>query len=263
MSSEEEIIRELFQYKNWTKLNPTQQMSVDKGLLRRKNNYIIIAPTASGKTGVAELAMIQHLKLKRRVAYLVPLTSLVNEKKKEFEYLNSDFLVYPNGDSNVDFSSADLAIVTFEFYYKTALMRPHLVESFGLVIIDEFHILYDKLRGYNLEKVLTICKLLKQRIICLSATFENKDHIREWLDAEIIIIPDENRSVPLDHAVIDLSIGDGDEKLKQLYDFIEKNDKYPVIIFCTRKIDTQSRARKFSKFSSDELNKKEEIIENF
>jgi len=53
-------------------------------------NFVVIAPTASGKTCVAELAMLQTLKSSRRAAYLVPLASIVNEKKEEFSYLSHD-----------------------------------------------------------------------------------------------------------------------------------------------------------------------------
>lgn len=263
MSSPEEIVKEWLNIKGWKELYPAQQIALDKGLLETSSNFVVIVPTASGKTGVAEMAFLQMLKQGRRVAYLVPIHSLINEKRSEFDYLSGEFKIYPDEDKGIDFSSADLLIMTFELFYRNALLRPDIVDTFGLIIIDEFHILYDQLRGFNLEKVLTIIKQHKIRIICLSATFEKKEWISEWLDAIIIHIPKKHRSVDLKHGSIDLSDIPRALQVESLYRTLEEYNKYPAIIFCHRRNDTQSRAETFCEISEDNINSPRELREVF
>ncbi|MHA1360761.1 MAG: DEAD/DEAH box helicase [Candidatus Helarchaeota archaeon] len=260
MAQPEQIVKELLGIKGWPELYPAQKLAYNSGLLDTSSNFVIISPTASGKTGIAEMAMLQMLKKGRRVAYLVPLYSLINDKIREFEYLKKYYTIFPNDDS--DFGSADIVITTFENFYRKALLRPDIIENFGLVVVDEFHVLYDKLRGFNLEKVLTIIKQFKIRIICLSATFESKEKIAKWLAARVVYIPNEYRAVPLKHNIIDLHKIPEDKQILKLYDILENNNKYPSIIFCHKRYDTQSRAEKFCRYCKD-INSPEEIKEKF
>ena len=63
-----------------TTLYPPQEDSINAGLLDGKN-ILVSAPTASGKTLIAILAIINHLsKRKSRVIYLTPLRALASEK---------------------------------------------------------------------------------------------------------------------------------------------------------------------------------------
>ena len=61
MSSPSEIVEELLRLKGWSELFEVQQLAIDNGLLDNSSNLVIIAPTASGKTGIAELAMLKRL----------------------------------------------------------------------------------------------------------------------------------------------------------------------------------------------------------
>lgn len=261
MNPSEQIVKELLLIKGWPDLYPAQKIAYENGLLDTLSNFVVIAPTASGKTGIAEMAMLQMLKEGRRVAYLVPLYSLINDKVREFKYLKSKYSIYP--DNDVDFGSADIVITTFEFFYRNALLRPDIVETFSLVIVDEFHVLYDELRGFNLEKVLTVTKLFKNRIICLSATFESRENIKEWIGAEIVFVPKEHRAVKLTYDAIDLSGINGNKQVNVLYEFLEREKSYPTIIFCHRRYDTQSRAENFCKYCNNVVNSPEELKENF
>ena len=65
-------------------LMPVQALSVEAGLLERKNQLIISA-TATGKTLVGELAGIQNiLNNKGKMLFLVPLVALANQKYEQF-----------------------------------------------------------------------------------------------------------------------------------------------------------------------------------
>ena len=70
-----------------TKLYPPQAESVKAGLLKGKS-VLVSAPTASGKTLIATLAIISFLsKNKGKVIYLSPLRALASEKFIEFKKL--------------------------------------------------------------------------------------------------------------------------------------------------------------------------------
>lgn len=193
------IIERFLNLRGWKELNEVQKKAVNEGSLDRKNSFAIIAPTASGKTGIAEIAMLQELENKRKVIYTVPSHALIDDKLTDFKYLAKFFKVEEGGSSYSRWVKADLIITTFELLYRGCLRSKHLLDDFGLVVVDEFHVLYDKLRGYNLEKLLTILNQCGVRIICLSATFEDKEEIGEWLEAKVVYIPREFRPVGLTH----------------------------------------------------------------
>src|SRR3989344_8658958 len=66
-------------------LRPCQEKSIEKGLLNNKS-LLVCTPTASGKTLVAELAIMQSILDKvGKAIYIVPLKALASEKHKEFK----------------------------------------------------------------------------------------------------------------------------------------------------------------------------------
>ena len=163
---EKELVDELLAKKKYSRLFKVQQKALDEGVLRKDKNLIIIAPTASGKTLCAEFVFYKYLKARGRVVYIVPTHSLVNDKEIEFkEYLEDEYKL--SGKWN----ERDLLITSFESFYRTALLNTNLAEGFGMAVIDEFHILYDKYRGFTIEKIITLLKIMGIRIICVSATF--------------------------------------------------------------------------------------------
>jgi len=238
----EQVIKELLQLKGWQGLYPTQQKAIEEGLLESKRNFVVVAPTASGKTGVAELAMLQTLKNGGRVVYLVPMISLISDKVREFHYLEGNYKIIEGKSSVRDWNAADVVITTFELFYRTALTAKNQIEGFSLAIIDEFHVLYDKLRGFNLEKVITILREFDTRIICLSATFEDKNEVGEWLNAKVVEIPRKFRAVPLKHDLINLSKVPPREQDSILNDFLLRKSQRPCIIFCSTRESTKNRA---------------------
>ena len=67
---------EFLQKNGYVSLYPPQEMTVKAGLLEGKS-ILVSAPTASGKTLIAILAIIKHLSEKRgKIVYLSPLKAL-------------------------------------------------------------------------------------------------------------------------------------------------------------------------------------------
>lgn len=257
----DQIVGTLLELKGWNKLNITQTMALDADLLDSEENFVVVAPTASGKTGVAQLAMLQILDSGGRVVYLVPMKPLISQKERDFEVFSKKIAGAKSSPS--DWDGSDIVITTFESFYKTALVSRHRAEGFSLAIIDEFHVLYDPMRGFNLEKVITILKELGIRIICLSATFEDKDEIGEWLEAKVVAVPREARKVEIKHELIDLCGTKSSQQNRELCRRLLEMARDPYLVFCTTKESTKSRAKLMCSFLKKIVFKEEDMTEAF
>ncbi|MDX1533253.1 MAG: DEAD/DEAH box helicase [Nitrosopumilaceae archaeon] len=196
----------------FSELYPPQAQSIKAGLIDGKS-VLVSAPTASGKTLIATIAMISFLsKNSGKVIYLSPLRALASEKFLEFKKLEKvpigkkiktgistgDF---ENVDKNLE--KSDILILTNERMDSLIRHGPEWIDDIGLVIADEVHLIGDQDRGPTLEMILTKMKNLenKPQIVGLSATITNAEEISEWLDAELV--NDDWRPVPLAEGVYD------------------------------------------------------------
>ncbi|MDE1728711.1 MAG: DEAD/DEAH box helicase [Thaumarchaeota archaeon] len=206
---------EFLQKSGYVSLYPPQGKTVKAGLLEGKS-ILVSAPTASGKTLIAILAMIKHLSEKRgKVIYLSPLKALASEKFNEFKKLGSDGLgknlkiQISTGDfdmSDKNLGQNDILVLTNEKMDSIIRQGAEWLDQISLVIADEVHLLGDDDRGPTLEIVLTKMKLLPQKpqILALSATVTNADEIADWLGCELVL--SEWRPVPLSEGVYDQGI---------------------------------------------------------
>jgi len=194
------------------KLYPPQADSVKSGLLDGKS-ILVSAPTASGKTLIAMLAMLSYLsKNTGKVIYLSPLRALAAEKFSEFKKLEKISLgkKIKVGISTGDFENieknlenSNVLILTNEKMDSVIRHGVDWIEEIGLVISDEVHLIGDESRGPTLEMILTQLKLLdtKPQIVGLSATITNSDEIANWLGCTLV--KNDWRPVPLSEGVCD------------------------------------------------------------
>ena len=194
------------------KLYPPQADCIKSGLLDGKS-ILVSAPTASGKTLIATLAIINHLyKNGGKVIYLSPLRALAAEKFSEFKKLEKITLGkkikvnistgdFENLEKNLE--KSDVLILTNEKMDSIIRHGADWIEEIGLVIADEVHLIGDESRGPTLEMILTQLKLLetKPQIVGLSATITNSDEIADWLDCKLV--KNDWRPVPLSEGVCD------------------------------------------------------------
>ncbi|AJZ76296.1 DEAD/DEAH box helicase [Candidatus Nitrosotenuis cloacae] len=204
--------QDLLAEQNITKLYPPQADAVKAGLLEGQN-ILVAAPTASGKTLVAMLAMMRFLSTKQgKVVYLTPLRALAAEKFSEFKKMEKIDLgrkikaAISTGDfDSVDkeSESADIVVLTNEKMDSIIRHGVDWIDKIGLVIADEVHLIGDKDRGPTLEVILTKLKELesKPQIVGLSATITNSDQLSEWLGCKLVL--SDWRPVPLTEGVFD------------------------------------------------------------
>ncbi|MCH1519283.1 MAG: DEAD/DEAH box helicase, partial [Nitrosopumilus sp.] len=206
----------------YEKLYPPQADCVKSGLLDGKS-ILVSAPTASGKTLIAMLAMLSYLsKNKGKVIYLSPLRALAAEKFTEFKKLEKISLGkkiktsistgdFENIEKNLE--KSNILILTNEKMDSIIRHGAEWIDDIGLVISDEVHLIGDESRGPTLEMILTHLKLLESepQIIGLSATITNSNEIADWLDCKLV--KNDWRPVPLSEGVCDggkVTMSDGE-----------------------------------------------------
>jgi helicase len=166
---------------------------VKAGVLEGKN-LVLAVPTASGKTLVAEISALKHIRERGgKVLYLVPLKALATEKYDEFKKFGKIGIkvILSTGDfDSLDptLGKYDIIIATNEKADSIFRHRPGWVGAVTLLVADEIHLMGDGSRGPTLEAVITRFRLLnsKAQVLALSATISNSDEIAGWLNAGIV-----------------------------------------------------------------------------
>ncbi len=204
------------------KLYPPQADSIKSGLLDGQS-LLVSAPTASGKTLIATLAMLRFLSENSgKIIYLSPLRALAAEKFTEFKKLeqvnlaNRARVAISTGDfENIakNLEKSNVLVLTNEKMDSIIRHGTEWVDDIGLVISDEVHLIGDENRGPTLEMILTQLKQLdtNPQIVGLSATISNSDEIADWLGCKLV--KNDWRPVPLSEGVCDgdtVTMGDGD-----------------------------------------------------
>ena len=180
----------LYEERKFKELYPPQAEAIERGLLDGKS-MLLAMPTASGKTLLAELAMLKAALQGRRSLYIVPLRALATEKYDSFCKFKS--LGVAVGISTGDFDKRDERLGKNQIIIATSekadsLMRNGAawVKDLAVLVVDEIHLLNDAGRGPTLEMTITKLRRLnpKMQVIGLSATVANGREIANWLEAE-------------------------------------------------------------------------------
>ncbi|BAK54341.1 ATP-dependent DNA helicase Hel308 [Sulfurisphaera tokodaii] len=185
-------------------LNPPQSEAIRKGLLDGKR-LLVTSPTASGKTLIAELGMINYLLSKGgKAIYITPLRALTNEKYntfKDWETLGIKTGM-TSGDYDTDdawLENYDIIVTTYEKLDSLWRHKAKWLNEVSYFVLDEFHYLNDPERGPTVESVAIRAK--KRGIVLgLSATISNGKEIANWLNAELVAT--NWRPVPLKEGII-------------------------------------------------------------
>jgi len=185
-------IRAVFDYKH---LNAVQSKCFSS-IYETSDNFVLSAPTGSGKTAILELAICRLIATSQphqfKVIYQAPTKALCSERQsdwsKRFRQLDVN-VVELTGDTEVyqlkAISHADIIVTTPEKWDSmTRKWKDHkkFMELVKLFLIDEVHILKEE-RGASLEAVVSRMKSVGNhvRFVALSATVPNSDDIATWL----------------------------------------------------------------------------------
>ncbi|EMA60447.1 ski2-like helicase [Halorubrum distributum JCM 13561] len=173
-------------------LYPPQQAAVEAGVVDGES-LVAAVPTASGKTLIAELAMLSSIERGGKALYIVPLRALASEKKAEFERWEEFGVTVGVSTGNYDsdgewLASRDIIVATSEKVDSLIRNGAPWIDDLTCVVSDEVHLVDDSHRGPTLE--VTLAKLRKVnpglQTVALSATVGNADVIADWLDAELV-----------------------------------------------------------------------------
>ncbi|XP_009578523.1 PREDICTED: DNA polymerase theta, partial [Fulmarus glacialis] len=183
-------------------------------------NLVYSAPTSAGKTLVAELLILKRvLETRKKALFILPFVSVAKEKKCYLQALFQEVDVRVEGYMGSmspagRFSALDVAVCTIEKANGliNRLIEENKMDSLGVVVVDELHMLGDSHRGYLLELLLTKVRYVTEKvekrqakmpgpgfggiqIVGMSATLPNLGLLASWLDAELYCT--DFRPVPL------------------------------------------------------------------
>ncbi|MEM0139300.1 MAG: ATP-dependent DNA helicase [Ferroplasma sp.] len=170
-------------------------------------NVIVSVPTASGKTLIGYIGIYETFLKGKKSMYIVPLRSLAMEKYQELIKLRDlgmkvtisigDYDVPPSFVKNYD-----VIIATSERADSMLHRDPDILNEFGLIIIDEIHMISDATRGPRVETVISSLLHLNPEILLigLSATVSNINELADWMNADTVI--SNFRAVPLETGLI-------------------------------------------------------------
>ncbi len=233
-------------------------------VLETDDNVVAAAPTASGKTALAELAICRTLSQGGTALFLAPLRALTTEKESEwerFEELGYSVAVV-TGERDLDprrAERADILVMTPEkadsATRKHDSARYSFVTDVDCVVIDEVHLLDSERRGAVLEVTVSrLRRLCDPRVIALSATMKNVDDVADWLDAPpaaTFQFGDDYRPVELETGVKTYTHGENSfaDKYRRLYRALDLAEPHvredgQALVFVASRQDAVMAAKK-------------------
>jgi len=257
------------------------QLAALEAVLER--DTIVVAPTGSGKTWIAEQAITHFLAEGRRSWYTTPLKALSNQKYDAFRELFGEQNVGLLTGERRENSQAPIIVAT------TEVLRNLLYAASGeitadFIVLDEAHYLADPERGVTWEEVIILAPP-ESRFLLLSATIANADELAGWMkevrgqEPALVWVDSKERPVPLRYGFLDrfgrpllLKIVDllPQKALKRLIwqtvnpvDLVHRlreRNLLPAIIFLPRRRDCDEAVRMFRKYRMEEGREEREAM---
>lgn len=163
--------------------------------LREGRDVVVDAPTGAGKTLIFE-SWANDGRPKGRAVYTVPTRALANDKMAEWRARGWDVGI-ATGDVSAHLD-APIIVATLETQKRA------LLEGRGpdLLVVDEYQMLGDDVRGLNYEIALALCPPTT-RLALFSGSVANPGEVAAWLERlgrSVELVRTQNRPTPLEEA---------------------------------------------------------------
>jgi helicase len=184
--------------------NPLQLETIK--YIDEDTNLVVLAPTSSGKTIVAEQFILPILKRGDRAIYLSPLKALTQEKLDEWsEWPYSLVAITSDHLTMMRPITEKMILMTTEALDSKSRGKRDFIQQAEVIVCDEAHLLAVAKRGDAFEVGLTRFTTQNKhaRIIFLSATMPNAQELGAWLTSlngkETRVVETEWRPVIQEH----------------------------------------------------------------
>jgi superfamily II DNA/RNA helicase len=164
-------------------------------LLRDGRDVVVQAPTGAGKTYIFEL---MYESLRGQAVYTVPTRALANDKLAEWRARGWDVGI-STGDLAENLG-ARVVVATLETQKGRFLRR----EGPRLLVVDEYQLLADSIRGVNYELILSQAPPETQ-ILLLSGSVANPEDVVAWLrriGRDAVLVAHQERPVRLEEVML-------------------------------------------------------------
>jgi hypothetical protein len=208
--------------------------------LQQRKDVVVQAPTGSGKTYIFELL---YPNLKTQAVFTVPTRALANDKLSEWRARGWDVGI-STGDVALNLD-ARVVVATLETQRGRFLRG----EGPGLLVMDEFQMLGDPMRGVHYELAVALAPKATQ-LLFLSGSVANPRDLVAWLQRigrDAVLIEHKMRPVPLEET----DLGNlSDSQFVQSRNFwprmigrAMRADLAPVLVFAPRRAAAEQIAQ--------------------
>lgn len=243
-------------------------------LLQSRRHLVISGPTNSGKSLLGYLAIFSGLTEGRRALLIEPFRALAQEKFDELTRLVPRLKTVLQISPAIEITTGDYRITGETFlsdppkHGEIVIATPERIDvimrnpdydkwisSFGVICVDEAHIIGDEKRGPTLESVITrfLCEKAPPRVILLSATMNSGDTVLEWLHPCDIAASDIRRP-PLQQRILIMDETDkaDDIVLSEVQDLLPDADA-SALVFVYKTTDSERLALTLSEKLKEKL----------
>lgn len=255
--------------------NPLQKET--ERYINEDTNVVVLAPTSSGKTIVAEQFFLPMLRAGKKVLYLSPLKALTSEKLEDWAEWPWKLVAF-TGDHETTMRpvTEQMVLMTTEALDSKSRGKREFLKEIGVIVCDEAHLLATPLRGDAFEVGLT--RFTQQnpnaRVIFLSATIPNAQELGKWLTTlngkETRIVETDWRPVEQEHFFIPVRVNNiyefHNNAIKEVAEILRRHRDKQTLIFVHSIATGEALARTFHApfhYSKITKEKRAEIEENF
>jgi superfamily II DNA/RNA helicase len=208
--------------------------------LRDGKDVVVQAPTGSGKTYIFELL---YPSLKGQAIFTVPTRALANDKLAEWRARGWDVGI-ATGDLALNLS-AKVLVATLETQRARFLRR----DGPKLLVVDEYQMISDPVRGVHYELALALAPAATQ-LLLLSGSVQNPQAIVAWLQRigrDPVLISHDQRPVPLEQvdlrALPDSQFVQSRTFWPRMIGKALRADLAPVLVFAPRRNASEEMAQ--------------------